>query len=577
MKLQRIFITAFTLGFIALTGSLYSRSEVLMTKAESHDISNDKYTYHISKPLEKSPDTFEAWIKLPKDLADSDYGGVIMGNFYSSSGYLGSINWEVSKKGKFRIFWNRIRSYIAEVDYTFENYDLRTGKWEHIALVRNPIEGSFSYYVNGALNEKIYAASSSTTSAMKFAIGVDQTNWLMNTHKENFVKSNFRGEIRQIAIYNGPITPSKIKEDMNNDNILPSPQFDLIGSWNMGDWSKNIVEDSSLSDNDLILKTYEKYIDVEETEDYDYTIVGMPDIQITVHWHEPVIDFDYDWLVNNRYNKNIQYILHVGDLVDNASDVQWEAVRRNFNKLVDNEIQFGFVPGNHDYDDGAGRSRPTTMYNKYLPYSKYSKLPYFGGALYEGSMDNYYNIVNIDGIDYLFMNLEFGPRDCSLDWANRIVEEYPNHRVIVTTHHNMEPNGTVATKDDIYNASKYGIGKGNSVNDPYQVFDKFVKQHQNIFMVFSGHTSYDDIVHRVDEGVNGNKIHQILIDAQGSMATSKDGFTDVFAIMKVNEAKKKMYIYWYSPYRNQYLNIQNQFVLDFADENNPTIGPASEE
>ena len=109
------------------------------------------------------------------------------------------------------------------------------------------------------------------------------------------------------------------------------------------------------------------------------------------------------------------------------------------------------------------------------------------------------------------------------------------------------------------------------------MFDKFVKQHQNIFMVFSGHIAYDDIVHRVDEGVNGNKIHQILIDAQGSMATSEDGFTDVFAIMKVNEAKKKMYFYWYSPYRNQYFNIQNQFVLDFADANNPTIGPASEE
>jgi len=574
MIAKKLLISLFTAGFIALFGSLQIKGEALSSSAKAQDITEDKVTYHISKPFEKSPDTFEAWIKLPKDLSNDTYGGVIMGNYYSSSGYLGSINWEVGKEGKFRVFWNRVRSYIAEFDHTFQGYDLRTGNWEHVALVRNSFEGSFAYYVNGVLNEKVYAASTATVSAMRFAVGVDQNNWLYNTNGDNFVKENFKGEIKQIAIYNGAITPSRVWDDMHSDNILPSMQFDLIGSWNFGNWTENIVQDSSYYDNDMLLRTYEKYIDVEETEDYDYTIVGMPDIQITVHWHEPIIDFDYDWLVNNQKKKNIQYITHVGDLVDsiNGQDNQWRAVARNFDKLIDHDVQFGFVPGNHDYDDATGRARTATKMNHYLPYSKYSQLPYFGGALYEGDILNYYNIVTIDNVDYLFLNLEFGPRDCTLDWANRVVEAYPNHRVIVSTHHYMEPNGTVALASDTYVPSKYGIGKGNSSNDPYEMYEKFVKLHSNIFMVLSGHTSYDDIVYRRDIGVHGNVIHEMLIDAQGSMATSNDGFTDVFALFKFNEAKKKIYVYWYSPLKNQYLNIQNQFEIDFADPNNPTVG-----
>ncbi|MCQ2814916.1 MAG: hypothetical protein MJ227_01280 [Bacilli bacterium] len=540
--------------------------------AQERTIENEHYCYTLSKPLDKSPDTFEAWIKIPSELKDSDYGGIIMGNYYSSSGYSHSTNWEITKNGKFRLYWNQLdRSANAEVDYTFNNYDFRNDQWTHVAVIRNPKEGSFSYYINGNLNEKIYRASSDAICKMKPNIGIDSLGWLKNTNGNDFLKTPFKGEIRQIAIYNKAISERKINEDMNSEFICPDFNNDLIGSWTFDDWSRDCVSDYSSYSNDAYIANFEKYIDYEETELYDYTIIGVPDIQITVHYYPETMDLDFDWIANSLKTKNTKYVTFVGDLCDNATvESQWDVVTRGFKKLDNTGVNYGFVPGNHDYDDGGGRSSSLNLFNSHLPYSYYSQKEYFGGSAAPNRIDNYYNLVQIDGIDYCFINLEFGPRDCILEWANRVCEMYPNHRIVVTTHHYLEPAGTVNDSSDYYAASRYK----SDVNDGDQVFKKFISKHSNMFMVFSGHTSYDDIVYRRDIGIHGNYIHNILIDAQGSLIATPYSFCDVLSLFKINEAEKKAYVYWYSPLHDKYLNIQNQFEFSFADENNPAIGLA---
>ena len=210
-----------------------------------------------------------------------------------------------------------------------------------------------------------------------------------------------------------------------------------MGSWDLGEWENLVVEDLSLNDNDVTLGNYEYYYDLEETENYDYSILCIPDIQITTRYNPQKLDKEFDWLVENKDAKNIQYISFVGDLTDTCDkndpeETQWKVVKRNFQKLDDNNVSYGFVPGNHDYDDGVGRSRPTTLMNKNLPYEKYAAKSYFGGSYFKGDIVNYYNVKRISGVDYLFLNLEFGPRDSVLKWANRVCDMYPNHRVIIS-------------------------------------------------------------------------------------------------------------------------------------------------
>lgn len=541
----------------------------------SYSIINDKVSYIADKAFDKTINTFESWIKLPK-LKDNEVGGIILGNYYNNSfGYAGSCDFMVDTKGQFRVFWNGANaSNKCELNLIFNEADLRNEQWTHIALVRDVEQNKFLYYVNGELKGSRTGVGSDAVSTMKYQIGTDWENWTKNID-DLYERYPFKGEIRQVTLYEDAISSSRVVEDMNNENIKTG-EFKTIGNWFLGNWDQARVEDSSKEEGvGFYLGNYEKYIDIEEVEEFDYTISAVPDIQCTNHHKPALLDYDFDTVVAKKDELNLQYICFLGDLTDTCDRdnrltfPEWNRVTKNFVKFDEAGISYGFIPGNHDYDDGGGRTRSCEVFNRFLPYSKYSQKDYFGGAYFKGAMQNYFNIKNICGVDYLFMQLEFGPRDEVLTWANRVLDAYPNHRAVISTHSYLEPDGTITNPQDRYAPREgYGIGGGNSANNGIDMFEKVISQHSNVFMVWSGHCSSDDIIYRVDKGVHGNKIHTFLIDAQGSFFTAP---CDVFSYFKINEARKTANVYWYSPENDKYLNSQNQFVIDFSDEFNPTI------
>ncbi len=539
----------------------------------SRDIIQDKVTYCVDKPFDKTINTFEAKITIPQNISTRDPIGVIFGNYFNSSfGYDGSTDYLIDKDGHFRLYYNRVSGHVAEVDHTFTGYDFRTGNEEHITLTRDSTQNLFSLYVNGTLIESYQAESSENNNLMKYQIGCDWANWTMNIDGD-YTRYPFQGKISQVTVFSDLRTKEEICIDKEKTSYSQE-EDGLLGSWYLADWSEEKIPDDSNNHNDLTLYNYEYYFDLKEREDFDYSILCIPDIQITARYNPSKLAKDFDWMVNRKSKENIQYISFVGDLTDtcdvnNETDVQWNTVVTNFDKLDKNDISYGFVPGNHDYDDGVGRSRPATKMNHYLPYDKYAAKEYFGGGYYQGDIVNYYNIKKICGINYLFLNLEFGPRDSVLAWANRVCEAYPDYRVVVSTHSYIEPNGEITQNYSRYAPSRYGIGSGNTSNDGQEMFDKFIKKQKNIFFVFSGHNSSDDIIYRTDVGENGNTIHSFLIDAQGSFYSES---CDVLSIFKFNEAEKEVSVYWYSPYEGKYLNRQNQFTIEFADELNPAVG-----
>ena len=533
-------------------------------------IAQDKACYITDRPFEKSPNSFEAWIKLPRSLNDDKYGGTIMSNYISHTVFPGNTSWEVYQNGHFRVYWNYQGSRKAEFDHVFESYDLRTDEWEHVALVRNPADSSFSFYVNGSLKEKVNAETTDALGKVRYNIGTDWTDWGYNTIGQNFLKNPFMGEIKQIAIYSDPIPASKVAEDMANDHITQGENYELLGSWTLGEWDKVHIQDLSPKGNNVRRGTYEKYINYKENEDYDYSFIAVPDIQISTHYQPWKLDVAADYMGKILKTKNLKYVTYVGDLCDDArQQSHWDVVKHHFSMLEQKGVPYGFVPGNHDYDDGGGRVRSTVMLNTNLPYDHYASLPYFGGAFYDGMIDNYYNLIDMDGVKYMFLNLEWGPRDTVLEWANRVVDQYPDHRVIVTTHYYTDTDGNIGSNKYSYPPSKYGIGSGGSSNDPDEMHEKFTKRHRNIFMVFNGHVSHDDQVYNPMKGMYGNTIHCILVDAQGSL---QGDACDVLGLYKVNEAKKEISAYWYSPTTDKYLNPQSQFTFSFEDANNPTVG-----
>ena len=587
-----------TIAYVAPKNSLaLAEKENAQVKTEvlnptEYAIGNN-YSYRLEKALPYSPDSFEAWVKLPVN----SMGGTIMGNYYNTlyTKYTGTVNWEVDNLGQLVLYWNN-----KTVSKTFSGVYLNTGNWEHVALVRNKQNSTFTLYLNGVQRKIVDLAVGESVDEMKMSIGVDYGNWTS-------YKNPLQGEIKQITIYNGAISQEKVKQDMQNTAI--STQEDgttLMGNWYFGEkWNKRVVLDTSSYKNNANLSTYEKYVGVDQNfGNYDYTIVGIPDIQTTVRYKYDRSQAMAQWIANNKTSNNIKFAIQVGDLADDGSasnkyysggsmkyaynyysdgrkiktDVGlWEGAVKFVDTIQNAGVPISFVQGNHDYDDnckGTSTTRQSSNYNGYFPYSKYSTLSYFGGAYEVGSMENYYVLYNFNGVKYLVLNLEFGPRRDVIRWASRVCETYPDHRVIINTHAFVDPDGEIMDSNARYSAHAYGFSKYTEVSAATDVFDGICRKNPNVFMVLSGHNGCDDIVWRTDYGDYGNKVTSILLDSQVARYTRDYASLgeDDLMLMKFNEAEKTIHFNWYSPYYDACFGIQNQFKISFADANNPAIG-----
>ena len=294
----------------------------------------------------------------------------------------------------------------------------------------------------------------------------------------------------------------------------------------------------------------------------DYSIVIIPDTQHYACYDYPEMHEQMmQWLVDNAEKENIQFALHVGDFTNCDAAYEWERARKAMS-ILDGVIPYYMVVGNHDYPL-ISSIRDAGLYNRFFPYDKFSKWETFGGAFEEGKMDNVYFYENMGGVDYLIICLEFGPRADVMAWAEDLVVSHPNHKVIMVTHSYLCSDGTHASKDTdcVCEGSSYGYADrfGNTVVDGDQMWKDFVSKHENILFTFNGHD--DGMYVRIDEGVNGNKVYQFLVDSQ-STGTGGDG---LMCILRFREDGTVTSSY-YSPLKDQYYMTDCQFELDMSKE-----------
>ena len=569
--MKRIYKISAVLIFVLMILTL---SNVLPITADAYSLKNgekvysiatDRIMYETSRAYDETINTFEAWITLPSTVADNIDGGVIFGNYYNTpTGYPGCVNYGVGTNGNFYLYWNN-----GAYKYTFRNVDLRTDERTHVAIVRDKDNSLLLYYVNGELEESVSVDLSESVCQMKFGIGTDWNNWYNE-------KTPFFGQIEQITLYSTAQTQSVIQDDMKTKDIRSASRDGLMSNWYFGkNWTFDnaLVADTSDVGNDCRVNTYDQYVAVEEVDDYDYTLMVVPDMQAMNFWEKNNFRQQSQWIVNTAKKLNTRFVMYLGDMTESkyssapeASEQEWKDAS-SYISMLDGVVPYSVILGNHDYDNWTSLNRNTTMFNKYFPYDKYSKTSTFGGAFKEGSMDNYYSILSIGDVEYLIFSVEYGPRNNVVNWVDRIISEHPNSRVIVTTHSYLDPDGTLVGSNDMFAPSR--TISYDSVNNGEDFWEKVLSKHSNVFMVFSGHVCTDYVVRRQDLGVNGNTVTSVLVNAQGAMMTSA---MNTLLVIKVNEKTKTMHFCYYSPEYDACYNYGSQFSMSFADEHNPAIG-----
>ena len=132
-----------------------------------------------------------------------------------------------------------------------------------------------------------------------------------------------------------------------------------------------------------------------------------------------------------------------------------------------------------------------------------------------------------------------------------------NLSIIINTHAYLYEDSTWQDEEDWWQPQAYGVGKSTgeeAVNNGKQLWDKLIKKHPNIMMVFSGHVLKSGVGTLVSTGDHNNKVYQMLANYQKGVNNSKNGGDGYLRIIRVDRNKSEISVKTYSPWLNKYKN-----------------------
>lgn len=116
---------------------------------------------------------------------------------------------------------------------------------------------------------------------------------------------------------------------------------------------------------------------------------------------------------------------------------------------------------------------------------------------------------------FLHIGLQYYAPDASLAWAAEVIRRHPGLPTIVSTHAYLDRDGKRIAKSNTDNSVLDARD-----NNPQMIWDEFVSQHDQIFLVLSGHVGGQGF--SIDTNRFGNDVYQMLADYQGRAQTAKD-------------------------------------------------------
>lgn len=493
--------------------------------------------YEVTKKLEKMPQTFEAEIYLPVGL--SGRIGCIFSNY--NDGLSPCISFDMVDGGKPCLYyntpngttWNRV-----------VNSDLRRDSWVHLAITNDQEKNEFICYVDGVKVDSVISSTYADDIAVNFVIGGDNSS-------DN--SSYFKGRIRSLALYSDVRSQSEIASDFVNG--ADTADENAIAVYDMpASSAQNDLED--LTGNGYNVN-YGKafYTQKPAVENYAYSFAAIGDTQNITEDEPTKLSIIYDWLLANKETKKIAHVFGLGDITDMNTEEEWRTAKSAISKL-NGQIPYSLVRGNHDI---------TYMYNKTFNNKTYTSQ--FGGFYDESKIENSWKTMTVGNTDYLFITLDYGACDEVLSWASRIIEAFPTHKVIITTHAYMYADGTtIGEGDEVIpsDATDTNYAPTLKYNDGDAMWDKLISKHGNIFLVMSGHVSCNNLVTTQRKGIHGNTVTEMLIDPQE--VDKRLGATGMVAMLYFSEDGNFIDVEYYSTVKEGFYKETNQYRVNIVDK-----------
>lgn len=583
-------------------------------KEEGLTFSCDEIIYQ-TDILSTVPQTFEAVFEVNEAAAAKNaYCGMLMSNF---DNWYSQVSYDIVSSGAPRVtVW--ITEFASDptrpagdhykmtkLYFKFDQVDVRSYSEVHLAIVHDRENQMMHCYVNGELKQSLH--QNDVLTEEQLLEGVPplydyklSTHFVIGGSLSGSNGQHFRGVIKEIAVWSDVRSAAEIAADVSND---PSAEDSaLLAAYNFRGDREEGMKDLSANGNDLICdKLWQDVDEVEEVEDFAYSFALIGDIQVLSERYfndhyiadktEPndpyddvyvdgdlnsrdneieYIDRIFSWLLANKDEHKIEYVMTLGDLTQQSWTAEWDYVKSQLYRL-EGKIPFSIVAGNHDRRDPD--IKEMTEYGYYIWPEERLLNAYFhtvfnddiyraqiDGSMTPADVANTYNAFEVGNTKYLLITLDYGASDAVLEWASGIVESYPDHKVIINTHAYLFRDGTTVDAYDTYPATRVDGG----ANDGDDMWEKFISKHENIVLVFSGHDPYDHIVYTKSVGENGNTVTEFLIDPQG-MDAYMPVCTGMIAMIYFSEDGNTITVRYYSPVYNRFGSEKSQFTITIGE------------
>ena len=310
----------------------------------------------------------------------------------------------------------------------------------------------------------------------------------------------------------------------------------------------------------------------------NFTFIALPDTQNYTSLTSPTDLYakQTQWILDNKVTMNIKFVTHLGDVVNSPSvQSQWQRATDAMN-LMNNKMPYGTCPGNHDLASGntdylirfGPNPTHTSSVGRWIDPASHQTYSWYGGSSPRGYSS--YQIVTVNGRDFMFLHMDMDACDQDLAWAAGVLAAHPKTLTMVTTHNYLAESGGSGT---------YGSGTGQrgytaqanigtwsdrpDTNRPLDVFNAIVKPYNQVYMVICGHNfATYNIQHTNDAG---KSVAEVLVDWQ-SLPNGGNAF---LRIMEFQPAQNRIQNTSYSPYLGRYVDPTNsadhQGMLDLHD------------
>lgn len=279
--------------------------------------------------------------------------------------------------------------------------------------------------------------------------------------------------------------------------------------------------------------------------DYDFTLAWESDTQYyneEFPQHQASI---HDYLLEQQQDKNIQFLFHTGDVVDNWDQPeQWANANPEYQRLDEAGLPYSVLAGNHDVDHV---NDDFTEFSRHFGEHRYADNPWY----MESFQDNrgHYDLFSAGGIDFINVAMGWAPGDDAIAWMNEVLAKHPERVAILNLHEFMLTTG--------------GLGP-----IPQRILDEVAATNPNVRMIMSGH--YHDAFQRTDtfdddgDGVAERTVTSMLFDYQGL----PEGGLGYLRLLHFDNEGEKMMVRTYSPSLQDY-NSEEPSLM--GPEENPNM------